>query len=89
MKITRVRYYLDYFLPREVVGPVLIIFSLENVIDILFETYMPPEAGLVGWVVIALFAGLLVKEWGEADEDIEELQDELEELDEKSDSATV
>lgn len=74
------RHYINYFLPREVVGPVLIIFSLENVVDILFEMYMPDQAGLVGWIMIAIFSALLVKEWGEADEDIDDFEEDIEEI---------
>lgn len=81
-RLKRTRYYIDYYLPREVVGPVLIIFSLENVVDILFEIYMPDRMNLVGWVVIALLAAVVVKEWGEADEDHEELEQELDKLEE-------
>lgn len=35
--------YIDHFLPREVIGPVLIVFSLEGVIDGIFSLYVPDE----------------------------------------------
>lgn len=79
-RLTILRHYINYYLPREVLGPVALIFSLENVIDILFQTYMPESARLVGWIIIAILAGFLVREWGEADEDREDLKEDIEEI---------
>ena len=73
--------YLDYFLPREVVGPVIIVFSLEGVIDGLFTRYVPDAYATLGWAAIFLVSLVLVAVWGAADEeDREELEAELEEL---------
>jgi len=73
--------YLDYFLPREVVGPVIIVFSLEGVIDGLFTRYVPDAHATLGWTAIFLVSLVLVAVWGATDEeDREELEAELEEI---------
>jgi hypothetical protein len=41
--------YINHFLPREVVGPVIIVFSLEGVIDGIFNLYVPDEFAPLGW----------------------------------------
>lgn len=75
------RTYLDYFLPREVVGPVVVVFSLEGVIDGLFTHYVPDAYATVGWAAIFLVSLVAVAVWGAADEDDrEELEAELEEI---------
>ena len=79
---TRVlRTYVDYFLPREVVGPVVIVFSLEGVIDGLFTQFVPTAYETIGWALVFLLALVIVAVWGAVDEDDrEELEEELEEL---------
>lgn len=73
--------YLDHFLPREVIGPVLIVFSLEGVIDGMFGLYVPDTYATLGWAVVFVLAVATVAYWGTVDEDaMEELQDRLEEI---------
>jgi hypothetical protein len=86
---TRVlRTYLDYFLPREVVGPVVIVFSLEGVIDGLFTQFVPNAYETVGWALVFLVALVTIAVWGAVDEDDrEELEEELEELREADSTA--
>lgn len=73
--------YIDYFIPREIIGPVLIVFSLEGVIDGIFTLYVPAEFATLGWGIIFLFAIGIVTFWGTADEqDIEELQEQIEKI---------
>lgn len=80
-KLRLVRHYIDYFLPREVMGPVILVFSIENVTDRFFTLFVPEGYGLVAWVLIAILSLLLVKEWGEADEeDMKEFEEEIEEV---------
>jgi hypothetical protein len=76
--------YLNHFLPREVIGPVIIVFSLEGVIDGIFTQYVPDEYATVGWALIFVFSLLLVAYWGTVDEQaVEELQDRLDEIEEE------
>jgi len=75
---------LYHFLPREVIGPVIIVFSLEGVIDGIFTQYVPDEYATVGWALIFLLALLLVAYWGTVDEQaVEELQDRLDEIEDE------
>lgn len=77
--------YIDHFLPRDVVGPVLIVFSLEGVIDGIFGLYVPDEFATLGWGIVFVTAILLVAYWGSVDEQaIEELQDRIEEIETES-----
>lgn len=81
MDWTVLRAYVDHFLPREVVGPVIIVFSLESVIDGLFSLYVPHEYGLAAWAVIFFASIVVVAYWGTADEQaVEELQERIEEI---------
>lgn len=72
------RRYLDYFLPREVLGPVVLVFALENIIDILFTMYVPDSNRFVGWIVIFLLTIAMIAYWGGVDEDMDDFEDELE-----------
>ena len=73
--------YLDHFLPRDVLGPVIIVFSLEGVIDGVFTRYVPSGAETMSWALVFGLSVLLVTYWGTHDEDaVEDLQEELEEV---------
>jgi hypothetical protein len=79
------RAYVDHFLPREVIGPVIIVFSLEGVIDGLFTRYVPGAYETVGWGLIFLLSLALVAYWGATDEAArEELDDRIEEIQEET-----
>lgn len=75
----KIRRYIDYYTPREVMGPVILVFSTENVVDILFQMYAPFRSRLFGWVIVMIVSIILVGYWGEADEDMEEFEEELKE----------
>jgi len=77
-KTEKIRRYVDYFIPREVMGPVLIVFSMENIIDILFSQYLPFNSELIGWTFVLILSIVIVGYWGETDEDMEEFEEELE-----------
>lgn len=81
------RAYFDHFLPRDVVGPVLIVFSLEGVIDGIFGLYVPDEYATLGWALVFLLAVVGVAYWGTVDERaLEDLQDRIDAIeDEESD----
>jgi len=77
MNLKNIRYYIDYFLPREVMGPVVLVFSMENIVDQLFTWYVPDSYGFIGWVVILATSALIIGYWGEVDEDKKELDDKV------------
>jgi hypothetical protein len=80
---SKLRAYVDHFLPREIVGPVLIVFSLEGVIDGLFTRFIPDGYATVGWAAIFLLSLAVVAYWGSVDEEaVEELQERLDEIEE-------
>lgn len=73
--------YIDHFLPREVTGPVVIVFSRESVVDGVFNLYVPAEYALLGWTAIFLLSIVGVAYWGTTDEKaVEGLQQQIEEL---------
>ena len=79
-----VKAYINHFLPRDVVGPVLIVFSLEGVIDGIFGLYVPDEYATLGWGIVFVLAIIIVAYWGTIDEQaLEELQDRIEEIEEQ------
>ena len=73
--------YIDYFIPREVLGPVVLVFSLENVIDRAFSAFVPEAWTFTGWVLIFVISVVLVALWGTTDDDYDELEDRLDEMD--------
>lgn len=80
---TVLKAYIDHYLPREVVGPVVVVFSLEGVIDGLFNLYVPDEHATLGWAIVFVLALVIVAYWGTVDEEaVEELHDRLEEIEE-------
>jgi hypothetical protein len=73
--------YVNHFLPREVVGPVIIVFSLEGVIDGIFNLYVPDAYETLGWGIVFLISIVIVAYWGTVDEQaVEELQDRIDEI---------
>lgn len=79
-----VKAYVNHFLPRDVVGPVIIVFSLEGVIDGIFGLYVPDEYATLGWGIVFVLAVGIVAYWGTVDEPaLEELQDRIEEIEER------
>ena len=75
------RAYLNHFLPREIVGPVLIVFSLEGVIDGIFGLYVPDGYATLGWGGVFLASIFVVAYWRSVDEPaLEELQERIDEI---------
>jgi len=72
--------YFDHFLPREIVGPVIIVFSLEGVISGLFELYVPTELETLSWAAIFFLSVWLVAKWGTSGEASEELGEKIEDV---------
>jgi hypothetical protein len=82
--------YLDHFLPRDVIGPVIIVFSLEGVIDGIFSVYVPSAYETLGWGIVFLFSLVIVAYWGTVDQPaVDDLHDRLDELQEESASETA
>jgi hypothetical protein len=78
--------YLDHFLPRDVIGPVIVVFSLEGVIDGIFSLYVPEQYSTLGWGLIFVLALAIVAYWGSVDEQaVEELQEQVDRI-EKQDT---
>lgn len=78
MNMDKIKAYFDHFLPREIIGPVIIVFSLEGVISGIFAMYVPQSYETVAWLIIFLISVIVVARWGtsgEASEDLEELID--------------
>lgn len=78
--LTIIRHYINYYLPREILGPVVIVFSAENVVDRLFSWYVPPNLEFIGWCIVLVFSILIIGYWGEADEDKDVLEDNIHEI---------
>ena len=76
---SNLRTYFDHFLPREVIGPVVIVFSLEGVIDGVFGLYIPPEYETIAWALIFFASIWLVAKWGMSGEAEKKLEEKLEE----------
>ncbi|WEL19473.1 hypothetical protein [Candidatus Nanohalococcus occultus] len=77
-----IRTYINHFLPRDVVGPVIIVFSLEGVISGLFELYVPQEYATLSWLGIFFASVWLVAKWGTTGEAEEKLERKIEHISE-------
>lgn len=55
--------------PREVVSPVVLVFSIENVVDRIFAMFVPPKWAFVGWLIIAVVGVAGVVWWGATDDE--------------------
>lgn len=74
---------LDFFVPAEVLSAVLLVFTMENVLDYLFSTYVPPDLQGAGWIAIYAVGVLAISglNYLTADEDErEDLGDDLDQL---------
>jgi hypothetical protein len=80
MKGKKIKTYFDHFLPREVIGPVIIVFSLEGVISGLFEMYVPTAYETIAWGLIFILSILLIAHWGTTGEAENQLEDRIEGL---------
>jgi hypothetical protein len=76
----KIKAYLDHFLPREIIGPVIIVFSLEGVISGIFAMYVPQAYETMAWTAIFILSVGLVAHWGTTGEASEELEEKMEQL---------
>lgn len=79
MNREQLKTYIEHFLPRDVVGPVIIVFSLEGVISGLFDLYVPQEYATLSWGLIFLASIWLVAKWGTTGRAEESLEEKIEE----------
>lgn len=77
MKREKLGAYVDHFLPREIIGPVIIVFSLEGVISGLFDLYVPREYSTLAWAGIFFLSVYVVAKWGTSGEAEKELEDKV------------
>ncbi|GAB7094256.1 hypothetical protein JCM30237_14080 [Halolamina litorea] len=85
-----IRAYVDHFLPRDVVGPVIIVFSLEGVIDGVFSEYVPPGYETLGWGFVFLLSLFVVAYWGAVDEeDLDDLHEQIDEIEAEETAAAA
>lgn len=80
MNTDELRTYIDHFIPREVLGPVAVVFASENIIDILLTRYMPAGHELEVWTILLLLSLITLGIWGLTGDDMDELEEDLEEL---------
>ena len=80
-KINSLAGILDFFIPAEVLSAVLLVFTMENILNYAFLNYIPAEFEAVGWMAVYLIgiASVSILNYVTADEE------ELEDLDEDFD----
>ena len=72
---------IDFFVPAEVLSAVVLVFTMENILDHAFATFIPEDFAALGWVAIYLLGTLLVSglNYASADEkELDDLSDDLE-----------
>jgi hypothetical protein len=73
----------DFFVPAEVLSAVLLVFTMENILDHLFASFVPSGLETIGWVVVYILGISAVSglNYITADEEKrEDLSDDLEDL---------
>ena len=80
MKKEKLRAYSNHFLPREIIGPVIIVFSLEGVISGLFSMYIPQSYETLAWFMIFLLSVALIAHWGTTGEAEHKLEEKIEQI---------
>lgn len=82
-KIKSIAGILDFFIPAEVLSAVLLVFTMENILDQIFSMYVPPSFEASAWVVVYLVGVLTISilNYTTADEDeLDDLNEDLEGL---------
>jgi hypothetical protein len=73
----------DFFFPADVLSSVLLIFTMENVLDYAISSYIPEGFGPLSWLAVyVLGVGVIsALNYATADEDeLEDLEDDLEDF---------
>ena len=74
---------INFFVPFELVSAVLMVFTLENVLDRIFVQYIPSKYALPFWLTFYLLGVIVIGAanlFGSDDEELEELANYLEDL---------
>lgn len=86
MSKARLRQYIDYLFPREVLGAVVLVFALENVTETIIVALLPATLHVWAWLAVFVLASLFFAYWGDVDEhddnDVTNLSDVFEDDDE-------
>lgn len=71
----------DFFIPAEVLSSVLLVFTMENVLDHAFSAYVPSDLETAGWIAVYLIGAGVISGLNYATADEEELEDLNDDLD--------
>jgi hypothetical protein len=71
----------DFFVPAEVLSSVLLVFTMENILDHAFSAYVPSEFETAGWIAVYLLGAAAISGLNYATADDEELEDLSDDLD--------
>jgi hypothetical protein len=72
---------LNFFIPAEVLSAVLLVFTMENIFDYTFSTYIPSEFQGLGWVIVYFIGVVSISALNYATADADELADLSDDLD--------
>jgi hypothetical protein len=72
---------LDFFIPAEVLSAVLLVFTMENILDHAFAEFVPASFEAAGWVAVYLLGVLAISGLNYATANEEELEDLSDDLD--------
>lgn len=79
MDTEKTREYINYFLPREIIGPVFVVFALEHIIEIMFTGVVPDQYAVLGWTTLLIISLIIIGYWGMADDDYDDfIEEEIE-----------
>lgn len=82
-KLSAVAGIIDFFIPADVLTAVLLVFTLENVLDQLFSTHVPPKYEAVGWFLVYALGVIsigVINYVSAEDDEREDLTDDLEDI---------
>ena len=74
---------LNFFIPAEVLSAVLLVFTMENVLDFLFSEFVPKSLQGAGWILIYLIGVVFISALNYTtanDEEIEDFNDDLDDF---------
>lgn len=82
-RIDAVAGIVDFFIPAEVISSVLLVFTMENILNYAFSQFVPGNAEIAGWLTVYLLGigavGLF--NYITADEDeLEDLENDFDDL---------
>jgi hypothetical protein len=72
---------LDFFIPAEVMSAVLLVFTMEKILDAAFSALIPDDFQAVGWIAVYIIGITAVSGLNYAtanEEELEDLSDDLE-----------